>query len=76
MGVRNERRTETGYSRTHVVDGNFVSEEWDNSSNSGHYMTIVSERFSIKAEGRVSGMNDLTAAVAAARPANLARLAQ
>lgn len=76
MGVSNERRTETGYTRTHVVDGNFVTEEWDNSSNSGHYMTIVSERFSIKAEGRVSGMNDLTAAVATTRPANLARLVQ
>ncbi len=73
--VRSERKTETGYERTHVVDGDFVTEAWDGASNRGNYSTIVGERFSITARGRVSGMNDLTGAVAATRPARIARLA-
>jgi hypothetical protein len=76
MGVKSERKTETGYQRTHSVDGNFVEEEWDGASKRGSYSVMVAERFAIKAEGRVSAMGDLTAAIAAARPDKIAGLAR
>lgn len=76
MRVQSERRTDTGYERTHVVNGDFVTEEWDGASKRGSYSIVVGERFSVTASGRVSGMNDLTAAIAATRPARIAALAR
>lgn len=74
MGVQRERKTATGYERTHVVDGNFVNEEWDGTSNEGSYTVMVGNRISIKAQGKVSDMDELRAAIAAVRPERLASL--
>lgn len=75
MQVRGERKTATGYERTHVVDGAFVAEEWDQTTGQGSYTTMAGERFMITATGRVADMKELKAAVAAVRPDRIARLA-
>lgn len=75
MQVRGERKTDTGYERTHVVDGAFVAEEWDQTTRQGSYTTMAGERFMITATGKVADMKELKAAVAAARPDRIARLA-
>ena len=75
MQVRGERKTATGYERTHVVDGAFVAEEWDQTTRQGSYTTMAGERFMITATGKVADMKDLKAAVAAARPDRIVRLA-
>lgn len=75
MRVQSERKTDTGYERTHVVNGDFVTEEWDSQASRGSYSVVVGERFSITASGRVSGMDDLKAAIGATRPARIAKLA-
>lgn len=75
MQVRGERKTATGYERTHVVDGAFVAEEWDQTTGQGSYTTMAGERFMITATGKVADMKELKAAVAAARPDRIARLA-
>lgn len=76
MQVRGERKTATGYNRTHVVNGDFVAEEWDEATREGSYTTMAGERFMITATGRGADMKDLKAAVAAAGPDRIARLAQ
>lgn len=75
MQVRGERKTDTGYERTHVVDGAFVAEEWDQTTRQGSYTTMAGERFMITATGKVADMKELKAAVAATRPDRIARLA-
>lgn len=76
MGVKSERKTETGYQRTHTIDGNLVEEEWNSTTNRGHYSVMFADRFTIKAEGRVPSMQNLTTAIAAAQPDKIAKLAQ
>lgn len=76
MGLKSERKTETGYQRTHMVNGNYVDEKWDGSSKNGSYNIMVAERFAIKAEGRVSSMDDLTTAISAVKPNQIAQLAK
>lgn len=76
MGVKSERKTETGYERTHTVDGNLVEEKWDSETSRGRYSVMFADRFTVKAEGRVPSMQNLTAAIAATQPDKIAKLAQ
>ncbi len=75
FGVQTSRETDTGYEKTHMVDGRMVHEEWDKSSRSGKYGVMVANRFMVEAEGSGADMADLKAAVDAVGPDRLAGLA-
>lgn len=71
-GVEQEREWSGGYERDHLVNGRMVHERWDAASGSGEYGVIVGRRFSVEISGRVSGMEELKAALGAG--VDLARL--
>jgi hypothetical protein len=63
--VQTSRQTETGYEKTDTVNGQMVTEKWDNSSKDGSYGAMLGNRFMVQAEGTVGSIDELKQAVAA-----------
>lgn len=76
LNVQSNRQTETGYERTSTVNGQIVSERWDNQLKDGQYSVTIANRFLLQAEGQAESMDNLKAAVAAVGPDKLAALAK
>ncbi|HEX7874781.1 MAG TPA: Yip1 family protein [Sphingobium sp.] len=64
MGVSSNKEDASGYEKTATVDGRLVTEKWNNTDKSGEYGTTLADRFMVKAEGRVAGIDTLKGAVA------------
>ncbi|MBV1917666.1 MAG: YIP1 family protein [Sphingomonadaceae bacterium] len=75
MGIEQTSEDENGYKRIGTVDGQWREERWRNTSNSGTYATLVSDRFRVEASGRVPDMDVLKSAVAAIDEGDLEDLA-
>ncbi|HEY1751420.1 MAG TPA: Yip1 family protein [Caulobacteraceae bacterium] len=75
MHVQTDRQTPTGYEKVSTVNGQLITEKYDNQARSGEYTVIVANRFSIDADGSGIDMQALKAAVAAVGPDRLAALA-
>lgn len=74
MGVQQTREDANGYQRTQTVDGQMQTEEWNNTSNSGKFGRMVSNRFMVEAEGNVANIDELKSAVATIDPDDLTEL--
>ena len=75
FGVQDSKEDADGYEKTGTVNGHLQSEAWHKSSSSGKFGVIVSNRFSIDAEGSAASIDDLKAAVAAVDEGRLSSLA-
>ena len=75
LNVQSNKQTEQGYERSGVIDGRMTSAKWDGATRSGEYSTIIGNRFTVAAEGRVSDDHQLKVAVDAIDPGKLAALA-
>lgn len=71
MAPEQERSSDDGYERTYTADGRLTHEAWDERSGSGEYSVVVGQRFTVKASGKASSIDDLKRAVASV---DLARL--
>jgi hypothetical protein len=64
MNVEHSREDADGYERVQNIDGQMVTESWNNSSSRGTYGVMVDDRFMVQAEGNAANIDELKAAVA------------
>jgi hypothetical protein len=60
-GVEGEKQTSSGYEKTYRDGGRIIHEEWR--GDSGEYVTVVGDRFTVKASGSAGSIDDLRDAV-------------
>ena len=70
------RSTDSGYQRSHVVDGVRVTEKWNNADHGGSYGRTVAGRFTVEAQGTAPSIDVLRGAVGTVDQARLAALAR
>ena len=75
MNVQSDHVTSNGYEKVSTINGRLTTEKYDTPSKSGEYSVIVSNRFSVEADGSGVDMGALKAAVAAVGPDRLEALA-
>ena len=76
LSGQSSRQTATGYEKTSMVNGNMVSEKWDNDAHSGSYGTMVASRFMVSADGSAPSVDVLKHAVEAVDLGKLQALAK
>ncbi len=76
FGASASEETETSYTRIGEVEGRMTIEEFNRTTNSGKYATIVNNRIMIEAAGTGATMNELKAAVAAVDLSRIEALAK
>lgn len=76
LSGQSSKHTATGYEKTATVNGNMVSEKWDNAAHSGSYGTMVASRFMVSADGDAPNIDLLKHAVAAIDQGKLQALAE
>ena len=76
LGVEQNREDADGYERTSTVNGQLQVEEWNRSSSSGKFGTMVAGRFMVEAEGEAGSIDELKTAVNAIDANALAGLAK
>jgi hypothetical protein len=74
MVPEEEKETDHGYEKTYTADGRLVHEEWDTQSKSGEYSVVMGKRFTVKANGNASSIDQLKQAVASIDLAKLESL--
>ncbi|QNQ09964.1 Yip1 family protein [Sphingomonas alpina] len=72
LNVQSSKQTSTGYEKTEMVGGAMVTEKWDTTDKRGKYETMAGSRFLVTAEGNVTDIATLKAAVAAIDTSKLA----
>ncbi|NUO72736.1 MAG: YIP1 family protein [Frateuria sp.] len=71
MAPEEEKSTDHGYEKTYTADGRLTHESWDDQSKNGEYSVVVGQRFTVKANGNASSIDDLKQAVASVDIAKL-----
>jgi len=74
MAPEQERQTGHGYEKTYRDGDRLVHEAWDDADKSGEFSVVVGRRFTVKASGRVDGIDRLRQAVASVDLAKLESL--
>lgn len=69
------RVTDSGYQRSHLVNGVRVIEKWSNSDHGGSYSRTVAGRFTVEAQGTAPSIDTLRGAVASVDQVRLGALA-
>ena len=65
LNVQSDKQTAHGYEKMSKINGQMTTEEWDDSSKSGKYSVMVSDRYMVEANGHGASMADLKGVVAA-----------
>ncbi|HEY3812996.1 MAG TPA: Yip1 family protein [Caulobacteraceae bacterium] len=74
LNVNSDEQNGSHYKKVSTVNGNMTTEEYDNASHNGSYMTIVAGRFAVEADGTGVDMNTMKAAVNAVPQGQLASM--
>jgi hypothetical protein len=73
-GVETASGSINGFEKTYTKGTEPVHEQWDRRTSSGEYITILGDRFNIKASGKAADINTLKNAVSNINLAGLAAL--
>jgi len=76
LAGQSTKQTATGYEKTSTLNGNMVSEKWDNDAHSGSYGTLIASRFMVSADGNAPSIDVLKHAVASIDLGKLQALAK
>jgi hypothetical protein len=76
MNLEQSKEDADSFERTTTVDGQFVTEAWNRTSNSGKFGQTIDSRFLIEAEGSAGSIEELKQAVGAIDREDLADLVE
>jgi hypothetical protein len=74
LNVNSDEQNGSHYKKVSTVNGNMITEDYDNATHSGSYMTVVAGRFAVEADGTGVDINTMKAAVNAVPQGQLASM--